>query len=319
MLTPLQKAQFDRDGYLVLDSPVLSLAYRSALFSEYNAVLDDLYETWYSAGLVSSLPADLNFTDKLLESYVRGLDWFQNLDISLPGTPVTDKTPVHLGRAVFDILTNERILDIVASALGTHELTSNPIQHVRIKPPASALRPAEIRPHVAATAWHQDRAVCLPDADETNMITVWCALTDATVSNGCLQVIPGVHKAGMRTHCARAQTEIAASELEAGKAVAVPVQAGGIVLLHPLTPHCSLPNLSDGFRMSLDLRFQESGQPTGRGHFKSGFVARSREEPESVIGGYTDWKKLWTETRKELAAKPHVSIHRWDSSSPLCA
>ena len=39
------------------------------------------------------------------------------------------------------------------------------------------------------------------------MVTVWCAVTDATVENGCLQVIPG--KPAMLPHCPKPQTGIA--------------------------------------------------------------------------------------------------------------
>ena len=42
--------------------------------------------------------------------------------------------------------------------------------------------------------WHQDRWVYL---DHDPLITVWTALDPATVANGCVQVIPGSHKAGL--------------------------------------------------------------------------------------------------------------------------
>ena len=69
--------------------------------------------------------------------------------------------------------------------------------------PATALRPGEIRAHITATDWHQDRAVALEDADADEMVTVWLAITDATVENGCLQVQPQVrtrHPAPLPPH-----------------------------------------------------------------------------------------------------------------------
>ena len=65
---------------------------------------------------------------------------------------------------------------------------------MRIKPPSTDLHGDEIRAHITATDWHQDRAVGHAEADQTNMVTVWCAISDATVENGCLQVIPGAHR-----------------------------------------------------------------------------------------------------------------------------
>ena len=42
--------------------------------------------------------------------------------------------------------------------------------------------------------WHQDRWT---DLDRDPQITVWTALDPATISNGCVQVIPGSHKLGL--------------------------------------------------------------------------------------------------------------------------
>jgi phytanoyl-CoA hydroxylase len=143
---------------------------------------------------------------------------------------------------VFDMITCPRLLDMVESLIGP-EIVSNPIQHVRLKPPAPSLRGDEVRAHVTATDWHQDRAVAHEEADATRMVTVWLAITDATEENGCLQAVPG--KPQMYPHCPKTQTGIADGFLDVAKARPLPVKAGGAVLFHPLTPHASLPNGTD--------------------------------------------------------------------------
>ncbi len=198
------------------------------------------------------------------------------------------------------------------------EITSNPIQHIRIKPPTANLQLHEIRPHVTSTDWHQDRGVCLEDADDTDMVTVWCAVSDATEKNGCLQVIPGEHRNGLKQHCPRSQTGLAYGQIDTNKAVPLPVKSGGVVVLHPLTPHASLENETAGFRWSFDLRFNVTGQPTGRQHFPS-FVARSRANPKSVLKSAAEWRTLWQNARSHLAARPLIHIHRWSADSPACA
>ena len=40
------------------------------------------------------------------------------------------------------------------------------------------------------TSWHQDRGVAHAEADATDMVTVWIAMTDATEENGCLVAQP---------------------------------------------------------------------------------------------------------------------------------
>ncbi|NNE23165.1 MAG: phytanoyl-CoA dioxygenase family protein, partial [Rhizobiales bacterium] len=277
MLNTDQLQAFEHDGYLVVED-VFDAAVLDALKAEYAELLDELYAGWFRRGLVTAPPDGLGFFDKLLNAYRAGCDWFQPFDISLPGDRIHADTPMHFGPAVFDFVTHPRLLDLVEDLIGP-EITSNPIQHIRIKPPAADLYADEIRAHITSTDWHQDRGVALEEADNTDMVTVWCAITDATVANGCLQVIPRAHNDGMKTHCPRTQTAIADNQIDVGKAKPLPVRSGGVVFFHPLTPHSSLVNQTDGFRWSFDLRFNVTGQPTGRAHFPE-FIARSRAHPE---------------------------------------
>jgi hypothetical protein len=257
------------------------------------------------------------FEETLIDAYKAGHDWFQPLDISLPGERIAADTPFHMGPAVFDFMTAPKLLDIVESLIGP-EITSNPIQHVRIKPPVDDLRGGEVRAHIAATDWHQDRAVGLEEADETDMITCWIAVTDATIENGCLQVQPFNGPQEMLPHCPKAQTAIADEFINEAGAVPLPVKAGGVVLFHPLVPHSSLSNQTAGIRWSFDLRFNKTGQPTGRGHFPD-FVARSKTDPSSEMRDWRHYQSMWEEARARLAKAPHIDIHRWQSDAPFCA
>ena len=160
------------------------------------------------------------------------------------------------------------------------------------------------------------RAVALEEADQTDMVTVWLAVTDATVENGCLQVVP--HETDLLPHCPKRQTAIADGFIDTSKAKPLPVKAGGAVLFHPMTPHASLPNVSDGFRWSFDLRFNKTGQPTGRAHFPE-FVARSRSAPETELRDWRAWKSMWEAARARLAVDAHIDIHRWSADAPVCA
>ncbi|MEM8801084.1 MAG: phytanoyl-CoA dioxygenase family protein [Pseudomonadota bacterium] len=317
MLTADQQNFFDCEGYLVVENVLDQHQVLDPVRAEYAALLDQLYDRWFHEGLVDVAPDALGFEDRLLIAYRAGCDWFQPLDISLPGDRIAHDTPMHFGPAVFDLVTNHRLLDLVEDLIGP-EITSNPIQHVRIKPPSRDLQSDEIRAHITATDWHQDRAVALEDADATRMVTVWCAITDATVENGCLQVIPQAHREGMKPHCPRTQTAIAENQIDVSRAVPLPVKSGGVVVFHPLTPHSSLINRTNGFRWSFDLRFNVTGEPTGRSHFPE-FVARSRVRPQSELKDWRAWRALWEETRSHLATQPHIDIHRWSADAPACA
>ncbi|MGA1760250.1 MAG: phytanoyl-CoA dioxygenase family protein [Paracoccaceae bacterium] len=313
MLTANQITEFNENGVIVIPD-VLNADLLDRIRQEYAGLLDGLYADWQRQGLVP--PADgLDFYEKLLVSYRAKCDWFQPMDISLPGDTIRDDTPFHFGPAVFDMITHGPLLDVVEALIGP-EITSNPIQHVRLKPPAINLRDTENRAHIMATDWHQDRAVAHEDGDQTQMVTVWLAISDATLENGCLQAIKG--KPRMYPHCPKKQTAIADGFLDLDQAVPLPVPAGGAVIFHPLTPHASLNNVSDRFRWSFDIRYNVTGQPTGRAHFPS-FVARSRAHPERVLTDWRDWRDLWVDARHRLSVKDHIPIHRWTSDSPACA
>lgn len=313
MLTQAQVQQFETDGYLVVED-VLDAARLAAIKAEYADLMDRLYADWHAQGRVPD-GAGLDYWGKLLAAYRAGCDWFQPMDISLPGDQIFADTAFHFGPAVFDMVTNPRLLDIVEQLIGP-EITSNPIQHVRIKPPTTTLRRDEVRAHITATDWHQDRAVALEEADKTDMVTVWLAITDATVENGCLQVAPG--KVGMLPHCPKTQTAIADGYVDPARAVPLPIKAGGAVIFHPLTPHASLVNQTEGFRWSFDLRYNVTGQNTGRSHFPD-FIARSRAQPETELHDWQAWRDMWHAARTRLAIAPHKPIHRWQADSPACA
>lgn len=317
MLSSAQKAAFAKDGYLVIEDFLDQKSVLDPVRAEYAGILDELYAGWFEAGLVDQDPARLDFFGKLLTAYRAGCDWFQPMDISLPASRIQPDTPFHFGPAVFGLLTCPRLLDLVESLIGP-EITSNPIQHVRIKPPVMDLRAGEIRAHIRHTDWHQDSAVAHADADHTDMVTVWCAVTDATVENGCLTVIPGGHRDGMLPHCPQIQTSIAQPFRQPEKATPVPVKSGAVLLLHPLLPHASLANHSDGFRWSFDIRYNRTGQPTGRSHFPE-FIARSRANPETELTSWQGWRDLWIDARARLATRPHIPIHRWQEDAEPCA
>ena len=306
---------FRKQGYLVVEN-LLEEETLDNIKAEYAALMDRLYDGWAAEGKVSKPSPEMDFWDKLDVAFRGGFDWYQPFDISLPHDGITDETPMHHGPAVFDMVTHKNILDMVEKLIGP-EITSNPIQHVRIKPPERAVDAEEIRAHIVATDWHQDQGVTLPEADETEFVTVWLAITDATVENGCLQVATGGYDE-MLPHCAKAQTGIADAFIPTERAVPTPVKAGGAVIFHPLTPHSSLSNTSDGYRWSFDLRFNVTGQPTGRSQFPE-FVARSRRDPASELRDWQAWKEMWEDCRHRLAHSTHIPQHRWDSSSPYCA
>jgi ectoine hydroxylase-related dioxygenase (phytanoyl-CoA dioxygenase family) len=321
-LSEAELAQFEEQGYLVvreLFDPVHDL---DPIIEEYKGVLDRLAQELYERGEIASIYAEMPFGQRLVRIYQEsGKVHAQYFDFSLPQGGVTEDTPLWVGPAVFRALTNPRLLDAVESIVGP-EIYSNPVQHVRIKPPEHLTpRDANGNLQLGATPWHQDNGVVLEEADETEMLTVWFPLLDAPVEAGPLQVIPYSHRQGLRTHCPGRVGGLAIPDqlLEMDEAVAVPLKRGDALFLHRRTCHNSLPNVSENIRWSFDLRYNPIGQATGRGVFP-GFVARSRANPASELHDAAAWAELWYRTRQQMAeAHYNQPFNRWNADAPVCA
>ena len=314
---------FSTQGYFIARSLLDPQTDLGPVKEEYSALLDSLANEWYTAGKTSSTYHNLPFGERLCKLTSEGQDCLRCFDIGLPSQTATD-TPIHLGPAVFNLLRNSRVLDVLESLIGG-EIYANPVQHIRIKPPQAAVPRALLSGLTAAVGWHQDMGVVNPEADETTMISVWLAVLDATVENGCLQVVPGSHRGDLALHCNYGegkreyfQVNIP-DKLVGANHYPLPMKAGDVLFFHKKLMHSSLPNTSDSIRWSFDLRYNPVGQPTGRA-WLPGFVARSRSHPETELKDPVKWAKLWLETRDRLAAGEGINpSSRWDSNHPLCA
>lgn len=320
-LSAEQLAHFDEYGYVLVRNVFSPEEDIDPVIEEYKAVLDNLARELFEAEEISSLYEELPFSERLIAIYQEsGKVHAQYFDFSLPQGNVQPDTPFWAGPSVFSLLTNESLLDSVESILGS-EIYSNPVQHVRLKPP-ERLTPVNEetgRVMLGKTPVHQDNGVVREEADETQMLTVWFSLMDVNVENGCLCVWPGSHKRGLIDHCPTNIGLAVPGKLLDGKAVPMIMKKGDALLMHKQTLHASYSNNSDSIRWSFDLRYNPVGQPTGRPAFP-GFVARSRKYPETVLREPAAWEKLWRDTRDYMATiEDGGAFNRWTKDNPVCA
>lgn len=317
-----QQARFDRDGYVLLEGVLDPERDLDPVLAEYERVLDRLASELYEAGSISTTYAELPFQERLTRVYAEsGRVHAQYFDFSLPQRNVTEDTPMWTGPAVFRLLRHEALLDAMESLIGA-EIFSNPVQHVRLKPPEHLVpRDAQGRVQLGATPWHQDNGVVTEEADETQTITVWFPLLHATEEMGALKVVPGSHREGLLAHCpskGAGGLHVPSRLFRPEEGRALPMRRGSVLLMHRRTLHSSLPNTSDQVRCSLDLRYHPTGQPTGRSAFP-GFVARSRRDPASELRDPTAWTRLWKEARRAMASTEQGKFNRWDPNAAVCA
>ena len=323
IITNHQLESFRRDGYLICENVLDVEEDIFPIYDEYDVLLDRVVDELFELGELPCKYKDLEFKERVCMVYQRiGSRLHGYFDISLPQKNITPKTPVHNGRAVFKLIKSTKLLDMMEIILGP-EIYSNPTQHVRIKPPSKfADNDKELTPEVTTTVWHQDLATVAPEADDTEMVTVWIPLTEANRENGCLLVAPKSHKRGLAVHCidpvSRYSRQAIPEKFVGKDQKAVLMQPGDVLLLDKLTMHASLPNLSESIRWSIDLRYQKTGWPTGRSWFP-GFVVRSEKDPTKVLKKVDEWAKLWDEAKKELIMKAPQSFQRWENGNPDCA
>ncbi len=136
--------------------------------------MDEISAGWHVRGLIDSAYADLPFSERF--GHVlndAGPYGYRPFDITLSG-PITEDSPMHTGPAVFNLITHPRLLDVVEQLIGP-EILSNPIQHVRIKPPEHLLNEKFQSKNTmfSATDWHRTRASRRSSSNHTEMLTVW--------------------------------------------------------------------------------------------------------------------------------------------------
>ncbi len=323
-LTAEQKEHFKEFGYAPVKGVFDPDEVIKPVIEEYHGVLDKLAKELYAKGKIHSTHENLEFGERVTTIYAEAKEVYNSyFDFSLPFVGCKLDTPFWAGPAVFGALTSPDLLDAVEGFIGP-EIYSNPVQHVRIKPPESrAPRDEKGNVMFGVTPWHQDNGVVTPDADKTEMLTVWFPLTPANVQNGCLKVVPKSHRGDLLTHCpgfkGAAGLAIPTTLFNEDDAVPVPLMPGDALFMHKRTIHSSLPNLSDHIRWSFDLRYNPIGQATGRGVFP-GFVARSPADPVAELHSPNEWNRMWHETRATLAVVGDPGMYnRWNTDAPVCA
>jgi Protein involved in biosynthesis of mitomycin antibiotics/polyketide fumonisin len=104
--------------------------------------------------------------------------------------------------------------------------------------------------------WHQDDGYT--PVSPSPYLTLWLALNDATVENGCVSVLPGSHKDGLREHVNSPLGQVCHPADHPDQGVPVPVRAGSIAVFWSLTAHKSGVNRSRGTRKAYIIQYAKS-------------------------------------------------------------
>ena len=173
-------------------------------------------------------------------------------------------------QGIYDLVTNERILDYVQDLLGedlicwgTHYFNKLPGEDKRV-------------------VWHQDASYWPLTPSKT--VTVWLAIDDADRENGAMQVVPRSHTHGQIDFEPSTDEEknvlgqSVREPLRYGDApVAFEMKAGQISLHTDLLLHDSEPNLSARRRIGLTMRYVPPDVRAHKNWNENGVICRGED------------------------------------------
>ena len=225
----------------------------------------------------------------------------QYFNIRLPQNVNVD-SDYFASQSIFNLIKNNKILEKVSKILG-QEISSNPCQNSRIKQPEKAISKKNLHDGlVGRTPWHQDAGVMNKKGQKgTELVTCWIPFTKTRIENGCMLAVKESHKLGLVNHDtgSKGQVEIKGKEkIDDLKTIALEANVGDIILLSRYLIHCSLPNKSKNFRISMDLRFNKTGQHSGRDPLPS-FVVKSKNRKNIKVNNYKQWIAMWEEAKNK--------------------
>ncbi len=171
---------------------------------------------------------------------------------------------------VDDLMHHTKILDAVEDLIGPDILCWNTF--FWIKEPRSE----------SFVSWHQDLRYW--GLDTNDLVSVWLALSPATLETGCMRVLPGSHNGDLLPHkdeykpnslLTRGQ-EIAV-QVDEAKAVAMPLHPGEISLHNVRLAHASGPNRSKGRRIGLSMHYMPTRTKQIVGEWDSAALVRGSD------------------------------------------
>lgn len=106
-------------------------------------------------------------------------------------------------------------------------------------------------------AWHQDNQYGL--TDPLAYITCWVAISRATVDNGTIWLVPGMHKQGMLPHLWSDEACEWQCQVDTSFKQPVVLRAGQMAVFSSLLPHASGANVSAEKRYAYVVQYHHAG------------------------------------------------------------
>lgn len=255
-VSPRQVSFFHEEGYVIVPD-VFDPADLEPLRQELHAEIDRKARLLQAEGKLEHLHEELDF-DRRLAAIQR--DSKENGEAIMKHLEGLRGGGFHAPQ-MFDVIAHPKLIAAVGALLGTSEIVASSVYRIRPKLPNIGR---------GVVPWHQDSGYFSEHCDTQLIITCWIPLVDATVENGCMQILPRTHTGKVVTHHTGGNAGFLVIKDEdlpddPRRAITAACPRGGVVFMTNRTPHCSTPNYSDHIRWSLDLRYQSAEAPNNVG------------------------------------------------------
>jgi phytanoyl-CoA hydroxylase len=155
-------------------------------------------------------------------------------------------------RKIYEFVPHEERLRAIALGDAINSICSNLLAcDVRLFQDMALLKP----PHGGREKpWHQDHAFFNYPLG-TRIVGVWIAVDEATIANGCMQVLDGGHLSGPKLHFRRRDWQICDTDMIGQRSVAFPLKPGQGMFFDGLLPHGTPSNNSSERRRALQFHY----------------------------------------------------------------
>ena len=252
MLTDAQKAQYAKDGFIVI--PGFKTAEEIAALRARAAQVVNEFDPAVAQGIFTTKEQEKKADDYFLGSDNTMCCFFEEEAFGPDGQlkQAKELSINKIGHAMHDLdpafraFTADARLEQIARDIGLAEPQVWQSMYIFKQPGIGG----EVR-------WHQDATYF--DTTPISVTTFWFALEDATLENGCMWAEPGGHRSPLRERFVREGDHVSVEKLDSTPwptdATAVPLEckAGSLVCFHGLLPHYSAPNRSPVSRHAYTL------------------------------------------------------------------
>lgn len=213
--------------------------------------------------------------------------------------PLHYEAKVHtILRSPHELATHPTVLDLVEQFIGPNILLYG-VTYI-VKEPGST----------SFVSWHQDLTYWGFNHDD--QVSMWLALSPATIQSGCMRMIPGSHVRGQLHHeISKNESNVLFSgQTVAGvredDAVVSALQAGQASFHHGWTLHSSGPNESDDRRIGLNVQYLATHMRQTKNHTDSALLVRGTDEFQHFteeLAAKSDLDPVAVARQKELQAR----------------